>query len=185
MINKFIFIAVTSLLLLAQTGSYADETGNNNVEKIFIDADQMKLNIETGFSVYTGNVKITQGELKLTGDKVTLQQSNDELERITVTGKPAFYNHVTQNGENIQAQSEHMVYTASENKLVMTINAKLKQPDHQVSSQKIIYDTKNKIVIAGDKNKSSGASGTSSEENQSQRVNITLTPKKTPAENQK
>jgi len=146
------------------------------VEKIYIDADHMQLNIETGYSVYTGNVKITQGELKLTGDKVTLQQSNDEIERITVTGKPAHYNHVTEKGENIQAESEHMVYTASQNKLVMTINAKLKQPDHQVSSQKIVYDTKKKIIIAGDKNGSSSDSGS----NTNQRVNITLTPKKEP-----
>lgn len=147
------------------------------VEKIYIDADHMQLNIETGYSVYTGNVKITQGELKLTGDKVTLQQSNDEIERITVTGRPAHYNHVTEKGENIQAESEYMVYTASQNKLVMTINAKLKQPDHQVSSQKIVYDTKKKIVIAGDKK---GSSSSDSGSNTNQRVNITLTPKKEP-----
>lgn len=182
MMNKFIFIIPTLLLVLAQTYSHAGDVSDNNVEKIYIDADQMKLNIETGYSVYTGNVKITQGELKLTGDKVTVQQGSKTVERITVTGKPAFYNHVTEDGENIQAQSEYMVYTAGENKLVMTINAKLKQPDHQVSSQKIIYDTKNKIVMAGDKNKPSWSD---SEKNQSQRVNITLTPKKTPAENQK
>ena len=59
----------------------------------------MKLNLNTGYSVYTGNVKITQGELKLTGDEVTVQQTkNNEVEQITVTGKPAQYNHVTEKG---------------------------------------------------------------------------------------
>ncbi|GMR01291.1 MAG: lipopolysaccharide transport periplasmic protein LptA [Gammaproteobacteria bacterium] len=169
--KKLVFLAGLSLFC-TQMIARAEEP----VEKIYIDADHMQLNIETGYSVYTGNVKITQGELKLTGDKVTLQQSNDEIERITVTGKPAHYNHVTEKGENIQAESEHMVYTASQNKLVMTINAKLKQPDHQVSSQKIVYDTKKKIIIAGDKNGSSSDSGS----NTNQRVNITLTPKKEP-----
>ena len=95
-------------------------------------------------------------------------------EKITVSGKPAHYNHITEKGESIQAESEQMVYTASESKLVMTGNANLKQPDHQVSSQKIIYDTQKNIVIAGDKSESS--TGTDS----SQRVNITLTPKKDP-----
>ena len=143
----------------------------------------MKLNLNTGYSVYTGNVKITQGELKLTGDEVTVQQTkNNEVEQITVTGKPAHYNHVTEKGETIQAESEHMVYTASQNKLIMTINANLKQPDHQVSSQKIVYDTEKKIVIAGDKGGSS-ISKTGSGKNQ--RVNITLTPKKDPAKKQK
>jgi len=62
----------------------------------------------------------------------------------------------------------------------MTVNANLKQPDHQVSSQKIVYDTEKKIVIAGDK-----GSTTSTESGTSQRVNITLTPKKDPAKEQK
>jgi lipopolysaccharide export system protein LptA len=171
-------VSLITLLALSPTNIRADEA----IEKIYIDADYMKLNIETGFSEYTGNVKITQGELKLTGDKVTLQQSDNEIQRITVTGKPAFYNHVTEKGENIQAESEHMVYTASKNKLVMTINAKLKQPDHQVSSQKIIYDTEKKIVIAGDKK---SASSTGSPSNENQRVNITLTPKKETGADQK
>ena len=159
--------------------AHANVWAAENVEKIYIDADYMQLNIETGYSVYTGNVNIKQGELILTGDKVTIQQSKKEVERITVTGKPAHYNHITDKGENIQAESEKMVYTASENKLVMTINANLKQPDHQVSSQKIVYDTEKKIVIAGDKRETSTGS------DNKQRVNITLTPKKDPAKEQK
>jgi lipopolysaccharide export system protein LptA len=162
------------LMLIAQVNVWAAE----NLEKIYIDADYMQLNIETGYSVYVGNVNIKQGQLILTGDKVTIQQSKKEVERITVTGKPAHYNHITDKGENIQAESEKMVYTASENKLVMTINANLKQPDHQVSSQKIVYDTEKKIVIAGDKRETSTGS------DNKQRVNITLTPKKDPAKEQ-
>jgi lipopolysaccharide export system protein LptA len=163
------------LMFISQANAWAAE----NIEKIYIDADYMQLNIETGYSVYIGNVNIKQGELILTGDKVTIQQSKKEVERITVTGKPAHYNHITDKGENIQAESEKMVYTASENKLVMTINANLKQPDHQVSSQKIVYDTEKKIVIAGDKRETSTGS------DNKQRVNITLTPKKDPAKEQK
>ena len=163
-------------MFITQANLWAAE----NNEKILIDADYMQLNIETGYSVYIGNVNIKQGELKLTGDKVTIQQTKGEVERITVTGKPAHYNHVTDKGENIQAESEHMVYTANENKLVMTVNANLKQPENQVSSQKIVYDTEKKIVIAGDKSETSSAGS-----DNKQRVNITLTPKKDPEKKQK
>ena len=150
-----------------------------NNEKIYIDADYMQLNIETGYSVYTGNVNIKQGELVLTGDKVTIKQTKEEVERITVTGKPAHYNHITDKGENIQAESEQMVYTARQNKLVMTVNAKLKQPDHHVSIQKIVNDTDKKIFKAGDKIETSTGSDSK------QRVNITLTPKKDPSKEKK
>jgi lipopolysaccharide export system protein LptA len=165
--TKSLVCAFFSGLLLLNTlsSAWAVETP----EKIFITADYMKMNIETGNSTYTGHVKITQGKLILTGETVTLEQDKEELERLIVTGKPARYNHLTETGETIEAESEHMVYTASKNTLVMTTNAHLKQPDHQLSSQKIVYDTEKKIVIAGGNNQSPG--------NANQRVNITLTPK--------
>ena len=90
-----------------------------STEKIFINADHMQFNIESGHSVYTGQVKMSQGALVLTGDKVTVEQSDNEVEQITVLGQPARYNHVTEKGETIEAESEKMVYTASQNKLVM------------------------------------------------------------------
>ena len=69
-----------------------------------------------------------------------------------------------------------MVYQASQNKLVMTINAILKQPDHRVSSQKIIYDTEKRIIMAGDKKDTGSSDADTGTDNN--RVNITLTPKK-------
>jgi len=149
----------------------------DNLEKIFLNADHMQMNINSGKSVYTGNVKISQGGLVLKGDKVTLLRSNDEVERITVTGKPARYKQTSAAGETIEAESEHMLYIASQNKLTLTINAHLQQPDVKLSSQKIIYDTKKRIVIAGGNDKTPTDAATK----QTQRVNIMLTPKKSPA----
>lgn len=177
---RYIFLTAISLLCLPSISQAAEQ-----VEKIHIDADHMQMNIESGKSIYTGNVKISQGELILLGDKVTLEQSNKEVERIIVTGKPARYNHITEKGETIKAESEHMVYTASQNKLVMTINAHLQQPGHKLSSQKIIYDTQKSTVIAGSSQKTlPGKTGTetSTETKERQRVNITLTPKKSQTE---
>ena len=173
------------ILLCWQPNAWSDKTDNITdnapVEKVHINADHVHLNIETGKSIYTGNVRISQGELVLTGDKVTLEQNNKEIERITVIGKPARYNHVSENGDPIQAESEHMIYTASKNILVMTINAELVQPGNQVSSQKITYDTLKRIVIAGSSDNASrvkNGDGNQTDTKENQRVNITLTPNK-------
>ncbi len=147
-------------MLLIQGKAWAETSS----EKIYINADHMQANIETGLSIYTGNVKVRQGKLILTGDKITVLQRNNEVELITVTGKPAHYNHVTENGEVIKADSEKMVYSTSTNLLELTINAKLSHPEHQISSQRIIYNTLTKVATAGDR------------EDSSERVNITLTP---------
>ena len=72
---------IAGLSLNSPNDAQADKLRHDPLEKITIDADYMRLNIETGESVYTGNVKITQGELVLTGDEVTLMQKENELER--------------------------------------------------------------------------------------------------------
>ena len=170
---------------LSETGLLDTGLAVANAEKILVDADRMQMNLESGKSVYSGHVKITQGELTLTGDTVTLEQKGDEVDRFTVTGKPARYNHVTKQGETVMAQSEHMIYIASQNKLVMTINARLEQPDHQLSSQKIIYDTLKRTVIAGgatDKQDTPDGTDSSANSENKQRVKITLTPKKPPSD---
>lgn len=163
---------IVGIILLASSPiTRAAET----TEKIFIEADHMQMNIETGKSIYTGNVKISQGEMVLTGDRVTLEQRDEELERLLVIGKPARYNHLSEKGEPIEAESEHMVYTTSNHTLIMTINAHLKQPDNRLSSQKIIYDTEKHLVMAG-------GSGNPSGTQKNHRVNIVLTPKEAGSE---
>ena len=184
--SRLTSLFVGCLLLVSLSSSWAEKTKaskNQPLQKIHVSADHMQLNIETGYSVYTGNVKISQGELVLTGDKVTLKSDKEEIERMTVTGKPARYNHVTEKGETIEAESESMVYTASEHNLVMKGNAKLQQTDHKVASQVITYDTLNKIVIAGTKDSTDSAgSGSAGDKKDGSRVNITLTPKKKTAD---
>jgi len=166
-INKFSIITLSVLLVLSIQGK---SWGATDAEKIHIDADHMKANIESGHSTYTGNVKVRQGELILTGDQITVIQKNNEVEKITVIGKPAHYNHVTDKGEVIEADSERMVYAASKNLLILTINANLNHPEHHISSQKIIYNTLTKVAVAGDPN-------SADKPDSSERVKITLTPK--------
>lgn len=173
----FIVLALLCLVLLQSPLHAAEAVATPVAEKIHIRADSMKMNVDTGNSIYIGNVKITQGELILTGDTVTIEQKKDLVERIIVVGTPASYFHITEANEPIHATSKKMVYTASKNRLILTDNAKLTQPEHTVKSQKIIYDTLLRTVVAGAK---SPATKDQTTLPNSERVNITLTPK--PAE---
>ncbi len=161
-------LLVLCCLFFSQAGS---ATEADEAEKIHVNADRMKLNIETGNSIYSGNVKITQGDLVLTGDTVTIEQHDKLVERINVTGKPATYTHVMAGSEPIHATSRRMVYTSSEHRLVLIGDARLSQPDHTVTSQKIVYDTLRRTVVAGNEDRDTPVPA-------DERVNITLTPKK-------
>ena len=154
-----------SLIMHASTGATAN---GELAEDIKVQSNYMQFDMATGSSTYEGDVKISQGNIELNGDKVIIQRQQDEIQQILIDGQPARYTQDETSENKIHARSQHMQYLAAEHLLIMTVDAKLEQPDHTIESQRIVYDTKNKIVVAG------------SEEHAQQggRVNITLTPKK-------
>lgn len=157
---------------------FSNTVSAETTDEVRIRADYMKFDLETGDSIYEGNVSIVQGGIRLTGDKVVIrreQKEPREISDIEITGNPARYQQDENTDNRVDAVSHHMKYSTSESRLVMSENARLEQSGHTVESQRIIYDTENKVIIAGtgDSEKTSG-----------DRVNITLTPKKsTPGEN--
>lgn len=138
-------------------------------EQIQIHADYMQLNINTGESIYQGNVSFVQGQVELSGSKITINSRDGEITQVQVEGEPARYRNTNVNGR-VLAESERMDYVVSQNQLTMLGTARLEQDDRVVQSQRIIYDTNAQLIIAG---KTSGSDNADVE-----RVNITLTPRK-------
>ena len=138
----------------------------------------MAFDLETGKNVYQGNVSIKQGSIELTGDKVTILRSNDKVSDINVTGNPARYLQDENTDNIVRAMSQKIHYSAQQSRLTLIDNASLEQSDHTVESQRIVYDTAKKIIIAGKTSVNNDAGKSDAE----QRVNITLTPKKTQAD---
>jgi len=154
-----------SLMMYAPTGLAITSAQGKDIQ---VQANYMKFDMETGNSTYQGNVKISQGNIKINGDKVVIQRRQNKIQQINIDGQPARYSQNGDNKNTIHASSQHMKYIANKNRLIMTVDAHLQQPNHTINSQRIVYDTKNKIVIAGSNKKNQ----------QGGRVNITLTPKK-------
>ncbi len=166
--TNLIAYPLLTLILMLSHSTIGFTINGEAMENIQVQANYMKFDIETGSSTYRGNVKISQGAIKLSGEKVVILRKNNEIQQININGQPAQFTQDADTKNKIHASSQHMQYFASKNRLVMTVDAVLEQPDHTIESQRIVYDTKNKIVIAG-KNKQNQQGG---------RVNITLTPKK-------
>ncbi len=141
----------------------AEKPELSSQEPIQIYADYMKYELKSGVSTYTGNVRVTQSDIELTGDKVIAVQKDNVLKSITVTGSPATYRQLSDDGEYIKAQSMQMEYQAAQSRLVLSDKARLEQAGSVMESDQIIYDTINEVVIAGD-------------DKADKRVNITITP---------
>lgn len=158
-------VAILGFLLCAYTlCAEAEKTlAPSSDAPVNIYADYMKYEMQSGISQYKGNVRVTQNDIELTGDKVIAVQKDKLLKKITVTGSPATYRQLSEDGNYIKAESMQMEYQADNNRLVLSNKARLEQAGSVMESEQIIYDTINEVVIAGD-------------DNAQKRVNITISP---------
>lgn len=148
----------------------ANSASTTTTSEIRIKADHMVYDTKTGSNTYEGNVSIVQGSIELTGDTVTILRPNDQISDIKVTGTPARYIQDANTDNIVHAVSHRIHYSTRQNRLTLIDEASLEQADHTVKSQRIVYDTVKKVIIAGnDEPKDTDSK---------QRVNITLTPKK-------
>ncbi|MGB5279135.1 MAG: lipopolysaccharide transport periplasmic protein LptA [Gammaproteobacteria bacterium] len=156
-------ISMLSLCALAMTAIAENKPAPLANAPIHIYANHMRYELQKGISTYTGNVRVTQNAIELTGDKVIAIHKDNILKKITVTGSPAVYRQLSEGGKYINAQSMQMEYQAEKNMLVLTKQARLEQAGSVMKSERIIYDTIQQVVIAGD-------------DKADKRVNITITP---------
>ncbi len=129
--------------------SPASALTDDSTKPINIQADSAEINDATGISIYRGNVKITQGSTVLTGDIVTLETANKKVQKIISKGKLSTFKQTTDDGREINAEAEKMVYSITGNKIVLTDNAKLTEAGNTFASDKITFYTDREIVTAG------------------------------------
>ena len=102
-------------------------------------------------AVYRGDVVITQGTMKITGDTVTItQDSNGDVEVFTSIGKPAYYEQKPAvDKEIVKAYGLTIQYFAANERIVLLDQAKVVQEGNTFEGEKIVYDTRRQIVNAG------------------------------------
>ena len=158
---------ITLLLLLGPHVTWGLE--NDRSEPIHIEADRATLNEQEETSTYEGNVQLRQGTLNLQGDNMTVYLANKQLDRITLTGKPASLQQRRENESADQhAEADSIEYSASDDRVILLGNARIWQHDEdEFRSERIVFNLKENTVNAG---------GNDSED----RVHITLQPKSSP-----
>ena len=156
-------LVILSILFIAMQSSLLFARSDDASKPINIKADSAEINDVTGISVYRGDVKITQGSMQLTGDKVVLETENKKVNKITAEGNLSTFKQITDDGKQVNAEAKKMVYKITVNEVVLTDNAKLTESGNTFASDRIVFYTDKEIVSAGS---SSG----------NDRVNITVFP---------
>ena len=136
-------------------------------QPISIEADEAMIDDAKGIAVYTGNVIVSQGSIRINSAKLTLHYTNKQtLEKAVATGKPVRFKQ-TPDGKkpDLHAKAHRMEYYAHKDMLHLTKEAMVWQGEDKFTGAHISYDTKRGIIRA-EKGKSKTG-----------RVSVTIQPK--------
>jgi len=141
-------------------------------QAIHITADSATRNDQTGITLYKGNVLLSQGSMKVTGDSIELRQTGTTITTIIAKGRPAeFQQRTAADKEVTHAYGEVLDYNIRTKELEITGQAKVSQGNDSFSGNRIIYDMNKSTVNAFSDHSGNG-----------QRVQMIIQPKATAQE---
>ncbi len=145
-----------SFLLMALFSFAAMALESDSKQPIYIDSNTATYNDRAQTSVYTGNVVTVQGTLKVWSDKLVVYLNNGEIKKLVATGKPARFEQIPSEGaEKITGRALIGEYYPAKNLLILKKQAEVWQGEHKTASELIRYDSRNSLVMAGEKSSDS------------------------------
>lgn len=129
------------LLFFLSLNSYCYASSNNPQQlPINLQADHGEYNADKGTAVYTGHVLISQGEMKLTGDKVIIRLQEGKVSSIEAWGKPATFHYVPKKEPAIDAKGLYMKYNVPDSSIEIDKQAFVKQGKNETRAEYLLYD---------------------------------------------
>ncbi|AMS18301.1 MULTISPECIES: lipopolysaccharide transport periplasmic protein LptA [Pseudomonas] len=149
---------------------------NDSEQLIRVQADRSQIDNKQGFATYTGNVIITQGSMKITGDTVTIvmkKGSHNEVDVVTSVGNLAYFEQLQKatDPQPVQAYAVTIQYLTQQNRIILIDRAKVISAGNTTLGEKIVYDTVKQIASVG---RATGSQITESRP----RVNMVIRPNK-------
>lgn len=106
-------------------------------QPVEVTSDELAVNQTDGTAVFTGNVVVVQGELRLAAKSVRVEYAKDDrskVERILASGG------VTLVSATEAAEGKEAVYTVANGEIVMTGDVLLTQNGGTIAGQKLVVD---------------------------------------------
>jgi lipopolysaccharide export system protein LptA len=134
-INK---IALALSALLFSMSGFALESDFS--QPIHVSSVSQHAKMKDNIVVFQDDVLLTQGSIKLTGDKLTVLRGQEANQEIMITeGQLATFYQTQDDGKPFDAQANKIHYDVAKSKITLTGNAQVKQLDSQINGSKIIY----------------------------------------------
>ncbi len=163
---KMIKLIFCSVLLSITSLSHA--LSSDKEQPIQISADKVEIDNAHGKSIYSGNVEIIQGSIKIIGNNATIYTDIDgNLKKADILGTPASFKQTPDDKKEIDAKADHIeVLYEKDEQVNLYKNASLIQGTNTFTGDKIKYLTATDQVFA--------------DSQKDKRVKVIITPRKKP-----
>jgi lipopolysaccharide export system protein LptA len=106
-----------------------------------VSSDSLQASTNDGISTLNGNVRMTQGTLKVGADRAVVHQNDKhEIARVELFGAPAALAEELDEGGLLDARARSMDYDLKTQLVVMTGEVVVKQPRGELRGEKVTYD---------------------------------------------
>lgn len=128
---------------------------SDSKDSVYVDSDTATYDDKKGTAVYTGKVHAVQGSLVVDAHEMTVYLQGGKVDKLLATGAPV---HIVQKqtagAPALDAHSQRAEYYPDQYRLILIGNAVVLQGGNTYQSDRIEYDTRNAVAIAGDKGSS-------------------------------
>ena len=172
--SRAVLPLMSALALLCPAPALA--LGSDLPIPIHIEADRAEINESEGASVYSGNVSVSQGTIRITADQIRIVTQNDAIIEIiaSTAANSQHLAHYEQKPEPerdpVYADARQITYRVREEALELSGQARLQQTTDTFSGELLRYDVKQGTV--------SLAGSTGDDPENPGRISISLTPPK-------
>ena len=156
-------------ILLWAPACFAERADRN--KPIHLEADQVIVDDARHISTFIGNVRLSQGTLLISGDKIVVVEDKDGFKHATAYGNTAEFRQKREGLEGyVEGYGERIEYDSRTGTLNFEEKARLKRDKDEVSGDNITYNVKTEIFRVN-------SGGVGPENGLQQRVRAVLQPK--------
>lgn len=142
-------LRVVALLAWLLPAMAANALPDDRDQPIRITADTAIRDEKQGFTVYSGNVHMTQGSMDIEADKLTIFHETAQADKIVAEGKPARMQQKPAVDEPmVRAHAEIIEYYKNEERVHFRIDAHIDQDGASVTGDSIDYFIVEQLVKA-------------------------------------
>lgn len=144
-----IFAATLLMLALTLLSSISHAERADREQPMRLEADQLSIDDANKISVFTGDVKLTQGTFAIRANKVVVTKIEGDFRRGVATGQPAsFRQKLDGMNEYVEGYAERIEYNSNDTTVSLFGQARIQRGGDEVSGDHIIYNSETGVFQA-------------------------------------